>query len=115
VCSADTKKRAKATAKKAAVKAAKPKKSPVKRAKPSSDTEKAAYMREYRRRKEAGEKIGDYRRVTPEEIETMVDLRLQGLTYRAIGTEVGKDFSYVARVVKKALAERRAEESNPMP
>jgi hypothetical protein len=40
-----------------------------------------------------------------------VDLRLQGLTYRAIGTEVGKDFSYVARVVKKALAERRAEES----
>jgi DNA-directed RNA polymerase specialized sigma24 family protein len=64
-------------------------------------------MREYRRRKAAGEVEGTYRRTTPDDLRRMVELRLQGLTYREIGEELGMDHSYVARLTKSEMAEGR--------
>ena len=109
ICAAKIKKR-RAAPKKVVPKATKPKKRPAKRAAPRSDSAKAAYMREYRRRKAAGEVVGDYRRTSEADIGRIIELRAEGLTYREIGAEMGMDYSYIARLYKRTMAERRAED-----
>lgn len=94
---------------------AQPKKKPTKRkapkkpARPSrepSQTPKAVYMREYRRRKAAGEQDKTYRKVTPEMLQHIVELREQGMSLRGIGAEMEMDHSYVARLLKRAKSPR---------
>jgi hypothetical protein len=67
-----------------------------------STTPKATYMRAYRARKARGETLGSYRRTTPEMVEAILEARSRGLTWRAVGEEVGVDYSYARRLALAA-------------